>query len=350
MPAYFDTGFSVRLPMWHGLGDVLDDYPADWPEARKLAGLEWEPETRPMVEVRCGECARVLDAGDIEARTCGRCLSTDVRVELVEGEARVIRNDTGLHLGSVTDQFSPVTHEQMGEVMEALADSDSAVRFETAGSIRDGRQVWALAYLDEPIEVAGDDSATLPFLAVLNAHDGSGALKVVPTSIRVVCWNTYRAAEMQGERTGQQFVFRHVGNIAERLEDAKLAIKGVRQAHREWVELAEQLAQFKTDDKAVANFITSFIPEPVEDVVSDRVRSNIDQARAALRNVIVNEPTTDGHRGTVLGLVDGAVEYLDHVRAFRSRDTLMNRTLLRPEPLKAKVIGLALAAAGASLS
>jgi hypothetical protein len=163
--------------------------------------------------------------------------------------------------------------------------------------------------------------------------------------VRVVCWNTYRAAELQGERSGQQYTFRHVGDVRDRVEDAKLAIRGVRTAQAEWVALAEQLAGFKVDAKAVANFVTSFIPEPVEAIVSDRVRANVVAARAALTTIITDEPTCDGHRGTALGLVDGAVEYLDHVRAFRSRDTLMNRTLLRPEPMKSKLVALAMAAA-----
>jgi hypothetical protein len=113
MPAYFDTGFSVRQPMWHGLGTVLDDYPTDWPDARRIAGLQWEPELRPMVEARCADCNAVLTAGDLAAGACGSCLSTaPPTVALVPGEARVIRNDTGLHLGSVTDQYTPIGHER----------------------------------------------------------------------------------------------------------------------------------------------------------------------------------------------------------------------------------------------
>jgi phage/plasmid-like protein (TIGR03299 family) len=342
MPAYFDTGFSVRQPMWHGLGNVLDEYPSDWDEARKLGGLEWEPEMRPVVEIRCSDCNAVLTSEDIEVAVCGKCMSTDHYINTVDGEARVTRSDTGLHLGSVSDSFVPVTHAQMGEVLEALAESDSNVKFETAGSVRDGRNVWGLAYLDEPVEIAGDDSPTLPFLAVLNSHDGSGAMKVLPTSVRVVCWNTYRAADMQGEKHGRQFVFRHTGKVTERIEEAKLAIAGVRSAHNEWVKLANELAGFKVDEAAVANFVTSMLPMPVEDAMtSERVKNNVDTARAALTNLIQNEPTTDGHRGTALGLVDAGVEYLDHVRKFRTRDTLMNRTLLRPEPMKARVVELA---------
>ena len=345
MSHYFESGFSVRKPMWHGLGSVLDEYPENWQEARKLAGLEWEPELRPIVEIRCGDCEHVLTTGDIEVGACGACLSTNYTYSVVPGEARVIRSDSGLHLGSVSDQFSLVSHAEMGDLLEALSDSDDAVKFETAGSVRDGRQVWALAYLDEPEQIAGDDSPTLPYLALLNSHDGTGAMKVVNTSVRVVCANTYRAADMEGDRTGRQFVFRHVGKVSERIEEAREAIKGTRQAHRDWVALANRLASFRVDAAAVSNFVYLTIPEPPADVTSPRVKSNIAADRAELRRLI-DEPQNAAHAGTALGLVDVGVEYLDHSRKFRSRGTLMNRTMLRPEPLKAKVVQNAFEVAG----
>jgi phage/plasmid-like protein (TIGR03299 family) len=331
--------------MWHGLGNVLDEYPDNWDEARKLAGLEWEPELRPVVEITCGECSHVLTTDDLTVGVCGQCLSTSYRYNVVPEAQRVIRNDTGKHLGTVGEQFSLVTHAEMGEVLEALAKSDSAVKFETAGSVRDGRQVWALAFLDEPEKIAGDDSETYPFLAVLNSHDGTGAMKVVNTSVRVVCWNTYRAADMEGERTGRQFTFRHVGKVSERLDEAKLAIRGTREAHRRWVEMANRLASFRIDAAAVETFVYLTIPEPPADIISPRVRSNIESDRGVLRGMI-NGVQNDAHRGTALGLVEAGVEYLDHGRRYMSRGTLMNRTLLRPEPLKAAVVKNALEVAG----
>jgi len=343
--------------MWHGLGTILDEYPETWDDARRIAGLEWEPELRPLVEVRCGDCHRVLTADDLDLGVCGNtvpgddgqpttCMGTRPVIGRVDdGEQRVIRNDTGRHLGTVSGQFSLVTHAEMGEVLEALIDSDSNLKFETAGSVRDGRQVWALAYLDEPEQIAGDNSETFPFLAVLNSHDGTGAMKVVNTSVRVVCWNTYNAASMEGERTGRQYTFRHVGKVSERIEEAKAAIKGTRADHRRWVEMANRLASFRIDTAAVENFVYLTIPEPPADVTSNRVKNNIESDRATLRTII-NGVQNDAHRGTALGLVEAGVEYLDHGRRFRNRGTLMNRTMLRSEPLKARIVQNALEVAG----
>jgi phage/plasmid-like protein (TIGR03299 family) len=225
MAAYFDTGFSVREPMWHGEGLVLDDYPVDWNDARAKAGLAWEPLTIPGYNVvPASEVERYLVCAGFTNEDGTAAPLTDAvlpdgwerlagdRLLVPAGDRQgIVRSDTFGSLGNASDQFSLIYHSTMGEIMEAL--TENGLRFETAGSCREGRQVWALGYLDEPYTVPGDDTEHLPFMALLNNHDGSGACKVTMTQVRVVCWNTFQAASAEGDRTGRQFSFRHVGDV-----------------------------------------------------------------------------------------------------------------------------------------
>jgi phage/plasmid-like protein (TIGR03299 family) len=327
MPAYFDTGFSVRQPMWHGEGLVLDDYPTDWNDARQKAGLEWEPELIPMFS-RTPNMEHLLDE-TLPAYT----------YEEVPGYQLSARDDTHAVLGPVTDSYGLVPHGAGGmeDILEAVL--GAGAKFETAGSCKGGAMVWALAYIDEPLTIAGDDTDTLPFVALLNSHDGSGACKLVATSVRVVCWNTYQAASMQGQRSGRQFVFKHTASVTARISEAKEALSGVRDEQREWVALANDLHALPIDAKALAVFVEQFIPEPENTTV--RVKADRQAKRDAFTKLYLESPSTDGHRGTALGLVDAAVEWLDHVRPYRSADTYLTRTLLRPEPVKANVVRLA---------
>ena len=80
-------------------------------------------------------------------------------------------------------------------------------------------------------------------------------------------------------------------------------------------------------------------PEPPAGIVSDRVRQNIATDRANLRALLVG-PTNERLSGTALGLFNASVEWCDHVRGFRNADTYLNRTMLRPEPQKAKCLKL----------
>ena len=43
MPANVESMFSVRQMPWHREGTIIQDYPGSWAEARRLAGLDWEP-------------------------------------------------------------------------------------------------------------------------------------------------------------------------------------------------------------------------------------------------------------------------------------------------------------------
>lgn len=352
MPAYFDCGFSVREAMWHGEGIVLDDYPESWDEARLTAGLMWEPVEVPLfvkaggiVPVGVAPSQRDYDdptISDIEAEDQG-----DGYLKL-SGFKAIARDDTGEVLSVPTGTYSVISHATMGEILDAILQADGKVKFETAGSCRGGRQVWAVAYLDEPFTIPGDDTPTYPFLAMLNSHDGSAACKVVYTSVRVVCWNTFQMASAEGDKTGAQYVFRHQGNATERIESAKEALAGLRAEAKSYSEFAAELAATPIDEHAVKTFTEAFIVHPAEhgEFVSERVDGNIRAARAAFGKLYNESLTTESIRGSAYGLLQSATEYLDHVRVARSRDTYMGRTLLRPEPMKMRAVQLVREVAG----
>lgn len=346
MPAYFDTGFCVRQPSWHRQETLLADYPADWAEARTIAGIDWEPEEHDlwvqhsiMPGQPLPEGGRILFYGMRE--NPGRHPGQPHQVVVpVRSHKAIVRSDTGAQLGTVGADFHPITHAVMGELVEALLGQPN-VQIETMLSIREGRQVAATILLDEPYTLPGDDSPTLPYLVVLNAHDGSSACKAIATQVRVVCANTYQAAAMDGDRTGRQFVFRHTSGVMARIEDAKAAISGARQDAAQWVQMATDLAVLPAPPEAAARFISEFIPAPAADIVSDRVRANIEAARSMFSMTYEASPTCAANHGSALGLVHAAVEYLDHARGYRTRDTLIGRQLLKPEPLKAKAVRIA---------
>ena len=62
--------------------------------------------------------------------------------------------------------------------------------------------------------------------------------------------------------------------------------------------------------------------------------------REGIERLIFESKTTQQVAGTAYGLVQAAGEYLDHVRTARSWETRLNRTLIRPEPLKHRALSL----------
>lgn len=313
--------FSVREMPWHRQGIVTGQYPGSWADARKLAGLDWDPVTEPVYAVE------------------GVNPDGTPHYAAIEGWQRITRSDTSATLWINRDSYTVIDHREMGEIIEAVL-SLPHVRWETAGVLDEGRSVWCLAQLDEPIVLPGDeDTVTLPYMAMTNRHGVPGACALRSTAVRIVCANTFRAAELEGERTGTTFSFAHTRNWRSRLEEARQAITGVRREMREYVQLATDLLGIRITPQQRERFVTAFIPMPPEGLVTERVVHNVDQARAALR-AILSSDTTAAVADTGYGLVQAAGEYLDHVRRARSWETKLGRTLIRPEPLKAKALTL----------
>jgi phage/plasmid-like protein (TIGR03299 family) len=320
MPANVESMFSVREMPWHQEGTVLPDYPGTWDEARKLAGLDWDPVSTDVYAV-----AGINPDGTEHYEALGNWKA-------------VSRSDTGAILSVNRDTYTVIDHGEMGEIVEAVL-AQPNVKWETAGVLDGGRSVWCLALLDEPVQLAGDDSPTLPYLAITNRHDGTAACALRATAVRIVCANTFRAAELEGERTGATFSFIHRSSWRTRIEEARQAVTGARTEIRRYAELAQELLAIPITPKQRELFVTEFIPKPPDGLVTDRVARNVEEARQALR-MIFESKTTEQVAGTAYGLVQAAGEYLDHVRGARSWETRLNRTLIRPEPLKHRALSL----------
>lgn len=177
MPANIESMFSVREMPWHEEGVVLPDYPGSWAEARTLAGLDWDPVSAPVYGLS------------------GINPDGTEHFEPIDGWKSIIRSDNGAVLSLNRDSYTVIDHSEMGEIVEAVL-AQPNVKWETAGVIDAGRAVWCLAYLDEPITIPGDNSPTLPYLAITNRHDGTAACALRATAVRIVCANTFRAAEL----------------------------------------------------------------------------------------------------------------------------------------------------------
>lgn len=322
----FDTGFTVREPAWHGLGNVLADAPANITEAREAAGLTWEPRKVPAYQ-KVKELVGVTVDGEIVER--------DTFVE-VPNAALVERDDTGAVIGhGISSDYGLILNQTMFEVAEAL--TEQGAKWDTGGSLKGGATVWGLLKLDEPFTLPGDNSHSYPYVSVVNYHDGSGSMKAQTGSVRIVCQNTENLASLESKRTQLCYVFRHTAKVQERIDEAKAVISGARLEASGWMELAAELLGYRVDYAVYDKFLSEFIPDPVGMIVSDRVMANIEEARARFTRTYLSE-TNEAHRGTGLALVNTAIEYLDHVRIYRNKDTYINRTLLRPEPMKGKAV------------
>ena len=246
MAANVETMFYTREKPWHGLGVKVKEAPTS-KDALIMAGLDWQVVQKPIM----------TEDGTV-----------------IEGYKANIRDIDQRVLGVVSNRYKVVQNEEAFAFTDALL--GEGVTYETAGSLAAGRRTWMLAILPHRYIIAGDEIS--PYLVFMNSHDGSGAIKVAMTPIRVVCQNTLNLALSTAKRTWST---NHTGDISGKLEDARNTLQ---LANNYMVELGrgiEQLQQKKLTDKQVMEYIEQFFP--VSEDMSIQQRKNMVQLQEDMK-------------------------------------------------------------------
>lgn len=324
-----DSLFTVRKPAWHSLGTVLPEYPTK-DEAKAIAH-PWEPVSEPLY--------RAVPYFDEDGMP-------QVRYEEVESHVANVRSDDGGLLGVTSTTYQLVGNAEMYDIAEALeAEAGGDVMYETGGSLKGGAKVWLLLRLKEPLVIGRDSlTATIPYYSLQNAHDGSGAFRGQATMTRIVCDNTAQMADLDARQRGTEFSFHHTTSVGQRIEEAKDALRGWRESVETFQMLSNHLLLQPVSTAGAKEFMLRFIPEPVGDVISDRVRNNIARAREDFWGVYTGQ-TNESITGTAYGLVQASIEYQNWVRTAQTDETRFSRAYLTRDKLTTKAVEMAQEAA-----
>lgn len=93
-----------------------------------------------------------------------------------------------------SDKYEPVQPSSQVELIQYIA-AEGDVEVSTMGSLLGGRKVFALLSLGTSWESGG--SPVHSYLAVMNTNDGTGAFKMKLVNKRIVCMNTFGAADRE---------------------------------------------------------------------------------------------------------------------------------------------------------
>lgn len=193
MAANVESMFYVRQVPWHGLGTMVEKAPTS-EDALHMAELDWRVEQTPVF--------------------------TDSGIEIPGYKANRRSTDKSI-LGIVSDRYKIVQNVEAFEFTDEIVGEteNGVVTYETAGSLCGGKKIWLLAKM--PTKKVLDDDIE-PFMVFTNSHDGSGAIRIAMTPIRVVCQNTLNIALNSARR---QWSTKHVGDMQSKLEEAKLCLQ-----------------------------------------------------------------------------------------------------------------------------
>ncbi len=130
----------------------------------------------------------------------------------------VVRTDTNDVLGVVGQSYQPVQNHQCFSFLDAVA-AGGQVEYHTAGLSVVVRKSGCWQNCPVRSESKNQTMFTERFLLLSNSHDGSSALRVFFTPIRVVCANTLGLAERRGRGQGLSIV--HKGDLFSKVNEAQ---------------------------------------------------------------------------------------------------------------------------------
>lgn len=321
-----DGMFTTRTAAWHGLGTVFTDYPKR-EEAQPLVH-NWEPVQEPLYRKAISVDT---DSGE-----------THESYEEAPGFVANVRSDSADLLGVVSESYKPVTNSELWDIGEAIEGSGEDVMFETGGSLQGGKKVWLLLRLQEPLVVKGDPRGeTIPYFALQNSHDGSGAFRGQSITTRIVCANTARVADLDAKARGTEFTFRHTANVGDRIEQARTALSSWRESLADWQDQAQFLIAQKASPGIAGAFLDRFIPMPPEALITDRVRGNVLRDRQEWLNAYTGI-TGEGLQDTAYGLVQASIEFLEWGRRAHNAESRFQRSFLSRNQMVTHSVNLAL--------
>ncbi len=271
--------YTGDLP-WHGLGTkVSNDLTPE--QMLKAAGLNW-----------------TVDPVDLFAEVGGKRLATGHRALVRSTDQRVI--------DVITDDWNPVQNSDAFEFFnDFVAHGDMSM--ETAGSLKDGKIVWALAKVKESFDLFGGKDRVDAYLHFTNPHQYGQSIDVRFTPIRVVCNNTLTLSLNTKSKNMVKVSHRREFDP----DQVKEALGVAKQKLAKYKEMAEFLSQKRYNNENVVDYFKRIFPVLTTKTDSKKLLSN--SAERGLDIVkFDSQPGAEYGKGTFWELFNTVTYMTDH--------------------------------------
>jgi phage/plasmid-like protein (TIGR03299 family) len=309
--------FSVKEKAWHGLGQMVEDYPTSQ-EALKFAGLDFTVEKRKLFTY------------DNENQNGNP--DTDIIIPEIEvpNFYATVRTDNETILGVVGKDYEVVQNIEAFSFFDSIVGGDG-IHYETAGALGNGERIFITAKLPGYIKVGIDDLIE-QYLFLTTSHDGFGSITAAFTPIRIVCQNTLNAAL---RRHSNSIKIRHTANAKDRLEQAHkvMGISNLISAQLEQV--FNNWSQVRITDKEVKKLI-ELAMVPNKEVLHNLQLGRPDELSTCFKNMCdtafeyaMSNPSQQQEttKGTLFGAYNAVTGYFQNVRNYKNDEAKVKSLL-----------------------
>ncbi len=267
--------YAGEVP-WHGLGkQVLADLTPE--QMLHEAQLDWEVEKIPAFAVVNGENVQV-------------------------GKSALVRTSDHKVLDVVGDDWNPV---QNSEAFDFFADFVEAgdMEMHTAGSLRGGQLVWALAKIrDSAFDLFGGDVVDAHLL-FSNPHMYGRCIDVRFTPIRVVCNNTLSLSLRENSKNFVKVSHRTMFDA----EAVKKTMNIATDKMEKYREMAEFLGSKRYTEDTAKDFLNRLFP-----VGGDAKKKTESKSAVNIYELLDLQPGAKYAEGSYWQLFNGVTYYVDH--------------------------------------
>lgn len=284
--------YAGELP-WHGLGAKVSNDLTPVQMMQK-AGVDWEVEQQPLVT-----------ANGVAVKD---------KVALVRTSDNAVLDVTG-------KDWKPVQNEEAFSFFsEFVAAGD--MEMHTAGSLKEGRNVWALAKIKESFDVFGDDTVE-SYLLFSNPHQYGKAIDVRFTPIRVVCNNTLTLSLNQDSKRSVKVGHRTAFDA----DTVKETLGIASDKFAQYKEMAQFLGSRKIDADSLIQFYNEIFPNTSRTNTNKSVDNVEDLSRAAKMcyDALEVQPGAEYAAGTWWQAFNSVTYYTDHLQGRNAENRLHNQ-------------------------
>ena len=310
MAANVETMFYVGEKPWHGLGKEIKKCVKS-EDAIKLAELDWDVIPMPIYD----QFGREIHGYKINQR------STDNK-----------------NLGVVTNRYKIVQNREAFAFTDALL--GEGVVYETAGSLASGKRVWMLARMENT--TLAEENID-PYLVFTNSHDGTGAVRVAISPIRVVCQNTLNLALNNASR---HWSCAHKGDIQSKLDEARSTLSNAKlymdALEEEFGELklktitetqvkamTELLLQNEFKDLIKRIDIDSKVVDFDKAKAAKRAEESLNRKRTDIINLYMEKPDLKETPHTAFRFVNAVSDYATHTNDHKNTRNYQENLFMR---------------------
>lgn len=280
---------------WHGLGNRLSEkQPIEiW---QREAGMDWKIQESPV-------------------RFMAESVGNLGAIHSFPEQKVLYRSDSKEALSVVSQRYQVVQPREVLEFYRDLTER-SGYELETAGVLKGGRKLWALARTGQSAALKGKDMVN-GYLLLATSCDGTLATTATPTTIRVVCNNTLTIA-VNG--ASQAIKVPHSTRFDPRAVKQQLGI-----TVSQWDDFMyrmRMLAARPVKAHEAKDYLRSVLCEPL---TPNPARTGFSNERALNKVLSMFEghgrgAELESAKGTAWGLLNAVTEYVDHERRARSSE------------------------------